>query len=73
MFSTSFNTGVGHGSVGMDKMLKFYIKVFYFYVLGKGLSGELSCTWTGFVLYVCVSLHLVQSDFLALLVECCIT
>ena len=27
--------------VGVSKMLKFYVKVFY--VLGKALSGELSC------------------------------
>ena len=30
--------------------LKFYIKVFY--VMGKALSGELSCTETGLVLKV---------------------
>ena len=34
--------GVGVGSgVGVSKMLKFYVKVFY--VMGKALSGELSC------------------------------
>ena len=32
--------GVG-GGVGISKMLKFYVKVFY--VIGKALSGELSC------------------------------
>ena len=32
--------GVG-GGVGVSKMLKFYVKVFY--VMGKALSGELSC------------------------------
>ena len=29
------------GGVGVSKMLKFYVKVFY--VMGKALSGELSC------------------------------
>ena len=34
--------GVGVGcSVGVSKMLKFYVKVFY--VMGKALSGELFC------------------------------
>ena len=38
--------GVGIGSlVCMDKMLKFYVKSFY--LMGKVLSGELSCIWTG--------------------------
>ena len=32
--------GVGVGG-GVSKMLKFYVKVFY--VMGKALSGELSC------------------------------
>ena len=32
--------GVGVG-VGVRKMLKFYVKVFY--VMGKALSGKLSC------------------------------
>ena len=31
---------------GASKMLKFFIKV---YVMGKGLSGKLSCTPTGLV------------------------
>ena len=35
------------GSVGVSKMLKFYVKVFY--VMGKAQSGELSCTGTGLV------------------------
>ena len=39
--------GVGIGGVSMDKMLKFYVKVFY--VMGNVLLGELSCTWTGLV------------------------
>ena len=34
------NVGVS-GVVGVSKMLKFYVKVFY--VMGKALSGELSC------------------------------
>ena len=33
--------GVGVGGGGVSKMLKFYIKLFY--VMGKALSGELSC------------------------------
>ena len=33
----------------MDKMLKFYAKVFY--VMGKVLSGELSCTKIGLVFF----------------------
>ena len=37
--------GVGRGS-GMDKMLKFYVKVFL-KVVGKALSGKLSCMLTG--------------------------
>ena len=28
-------------SIGVSKMFKFYVKVFY--VMGKALSGELSC------------------------------
>ena len=36
----SYCTTVGVGS-GVSKMLKFYIKVFY--VMGKALSGKLSC------------------------------
>ena len=34
--------------INISKILKFYIKVFY--VMGKALSGELSCLWTGFVM-----------------------
>ena len=37
--------GDGGGGSGVDKMLKFYIKVFK--VMGKVLSGELSCMRTG--------------------------
>ena len=36
------DVGVG-GGVGVSKMLKFYVKVFY--VMGKALSGELSCPY----------------------------
>ena len=32
---------VGGGGGGVSKMYKFYVKVFY--VMGKALSGELSC------------------------------
>ena len=34
------DVGVG-GCIRVSKMLKFYVKVFY--VMGKALSGELSC------------------------------
>ena len=38
----------------MDKVLKFYVKVWY--VMGKALSGELSYTWTGLVkIELCLS------------------
>ena len=37
--------GVGVGG-NVDKMLSFTLK---FYVMGKALPGELSCTWTGLV------------------------
>ena len=37
-YYTTPSAGVG-GSVGVSKMLKYYVKVFY--VMGKGLSGEL--------------------------------
>ena len=32
-------------------MLKFYVEVFFvfFFVMGKVLSGKLSCTWTDYV------------------------
>ena len=40
-------TGRSGINVGVDKILKFYFHVFY--VMGKGLSGELSCTLTGLV------------------------
>ena len=39
---TTPGVGVGAGiGGGVNKMLKFYAKVFY--VIGKALSGELSC------------------------------
>ena len=50
----------GSGGVGVDKMLKFYVKCFY--VMGKALSGELSCTWTGLVLQALVSVSPLVSD-----------
>ena len=37
----------GVGRIGVSKMLKLYIKVFY--VMGKVLSGKLFCTGTDFV------------------------
>ena len=51
-YCTTPGVGVGVGGggsrsgVGMDKMLKF------FKVMGKALSGELSCTGTGLVITV---------------------
>ena len=44
MYRKSCCTAPGVGVDGMDKLLKFYIKV-----VGKALSGEL-WTWTGLVL-----------------------
>ena len=38
--------GIGSG-VSVSKMLKLCVK--FFYVMGKGPSVELSCTWTGLV------------------------
>ena len=35
---------------GISKMLKFYVEVFY--VMGKALSGKLSCTQTGLVVVI---------------------
>ena len=40
--------GVGCGSIVVDKMLKFYVKVFK--GMGKALSGELSGMQTGLVI-----------------------
>ena len=40
--------GTGLGGRGVNKMLKFYVEVLY--VMGKAVSGELSCTLTGLVL-----------------------
>ena len=48
----------GGGLVGMgiglnfSKLLKFYCKVFY--LMGKALSGKLSCVWTGLVVFACI-------------------
>ena len=39
-YCTTPGIGVGGGR-GVSKMLKIYVKVFY--VMGKALSGELSC------------------------------
>ena len=46
VYRKSCCTIVGCGVVGggVSKMLKFYVKVFY--VMGKALSGELSCLQT---------------------------
>ena len=44
---TTPGISIGAGSIGMDRMLKFYVKVFI--VMGKALSGELSCMQTGLV------------------------
>ena len=46
-YCTTPGVSVGFGSVGVDRMLKFYVKVFI--VMGKALSGELSCMQTGLV------------------------
>ena len=50
-YCTTPRVGGGGGSV--DKMLKFYIKSFY--LMGKAITGKLSCTWTGLVakIYSC--------------------
>ena len=37
--------GLGGGGVGFSKIIKFYVKSFC--LIGKVLSGELSCMWTG--------------------------
>ena len=43
--SVGVGISVGSGSaVGVDNMLKVYLT--FFYVMGKALSGELSCMWT---------------------------
>ena len=39
------------GGSGISEIFKFYIKVFY--VMGKVLSGELSCMGTGLVFTCC--------------------
>ena len=48
---TTHNLGGGAGvrvGVGISKMLKFYVG--FFYVMGKAMSGELSCMGTGLVI-----------------------
>ena len=47
--------GIG-GSCGIhvDKMFTFHVKSFF--VMGKALSGQLSCTWTGLVLFAFLAL-----------------
>ena len=42
---------VWRGGGGVDKMLKFYFKGLK--VIGKALSGELSCMRTGLVISCC--------------------
>ena len=44
-YCTTPSIGIGGGSsISSSKMLKFYVTVFY--MVGKALSGELSCTQT---------------------------
>ena len=45
--SDCITPSIGGGGGGVDKMLKFDVKVFK--VMSKALSGELSCTRTGLV------------------------
>ena len=40
--------GIG-ASLSISKMSKFYVEVFY--VIGKALSGDLSCLQTGLTVY----------------------
>ena len=48
-FRESYGTAPGVDvGVGISKMLKFYVKVFY--VMGKALTGKLSCLVTALVL-----------------------
>ena len=47
-YCTAPSISVGGGGGGMDKMFKFCVEVFY--VMGKVLSGELSCMRTGLVI-----------------------
>ena len=46
-------------NVGISKILKFYFKVF-FSVLGKALSGQLSCMWTCLVYSSSVVVRVIQ-------------
>ena len=47
-YCTTMGVGVG-GCRGGSKSYSFTLK--FFYVMGKGLSGELSFTWTCLVLF----------------------
>ena len=51
-YCTSIGVDVGDDAV-VSKMLWFYVK--FFYVIGKALLGELSCKWTGLLLWIEVS------------------
>ena len=42
--------GGGGSGIGISKMSKFYVKDFY--VMGKVLSGKLSCTQTGLLKFL---------------------
>ena len=44
-----FQAGIG-GGVGVSKMFKLNVKVVY--LMGKALSGGLSCTWAGLVAFL---------------------
>ena len=44
------SVGIGGSGGDVDKMFKFNVKVFY--VIGKALSGELSCMRTGLVVFL---------------------
>ena len=50
-YGTAPGVGFGFGSSSVDKMLKFYVKDLF--VMGKALSGELSCMRTGLVMSLC--------------------
>ena len=46
-YCTTRHIGVVSVGIGVSTKLNFYVKVFY--VMGKSLSDELSCTRTGVV------------------------
>ena len=48
------SVGIG-AAIGICKIFKFYVEDFY--VMGKALIDELSCSWTGFVSAKKKSLH----------------